>query len=385
MAAITLTDAERDDLRRARDVIREALRTGFRNLGGVIQKQDLFERRFLGGNIAWPIALSPKFHMQGSFAYHTINSPAQTPPQEIDVDDGVYLPTSFISAGGTRHPIIASNGYFTAVEKILEPVCEENGWKLRRDKITCVRVVLSKKAHIDLPLYAIPDEQFVELVEKAMAMESIVASEIDAIDLPNRVYRELREDELMLAHREEGWKESDPRKIETWFTNAVADHGPQLRRICRYIKAWRDHTWTTSPLSSIAIMRCIVDAFDDVDGILSPMRDDFALLTVAERLPDLLSNRIENPVIADQFLDDGWDDAQRNEIVSAAKSFAKMVRQALTGPTDSTGALSLLISALGTRIPNDTSLVIPMTEEAKVLSYKPTPLAAPTVPRTTSG
>lgn len=387
LATISLTDAEQAGLRQARDLIRDALRAGFRDWARVIRKQDLFEQRFVGGNVQWPVVLRPKFRMQGSFAYHTINSPAQTPPQEIDVDDGVYLPTSFISAGGGRSPIIASRGYFTAVEAILAPVCEENGWDLGRDKATCVRVVLSKNAHVDLPLYAIPDEQFATMVEKAMAMEAFSSAyaAVETAELNEAVYRELREDELMLAHREEGWKESDPRKIETWFTDAIADHGPQLRRVCRYIKSWRDHTWAKSPLSSIAIMRCVVDAYDGADGDMPQTRDDFALLAVAERLPDLLSASIGNPVIADQVLDEGWDDAQREEIVSAAKSLAATLWRALVGPTDAAGALSLLASAFGNRIPSDTSLIMLAKEEARVLSYEPTPVAAPAVPRTTSG
>ena len=39
--------------------------------------------------------------------------------QEIDLDDGVFLPVSFLSQNGGAHPIVASAGYFAAVERIL--------------------------------------------------------------------------------------------------------------------------------------------------------------------------------------------------------------------------------------------------------------------------
>jgi hypothetical protein len=62
----------------------------------------------------------------------------------------------------------------------------------------------------------------------------------------------------MLAHRDEGWKPSDPRKLEEWFRAAVRQHGEQLRRVCRYLKNWRDNRWEGCRLSSIALMACTV-------------------------------------------------------------------------------------------------------------------------------
>ena len=111
------------------------------------------------------LRLRPRFRMQGSGAYHTLNDPAHKPPQEVDFDDGVFLPTSFVNGGGMVEPLLAAKGYFIVVENILAPLCEDNGWKLIATKPTCVRVRVDNHAHIDLPLYAIPDEQFVELVE----------------------------------------------------------------------------------------------------------------------------------------------------------------------------------------------------------------------------
>lgn len=38
------------------------------------------------------ISLNPRFRTQGSFQYDTLNKPYVTPPQEMDIDDGTYLP-----------------------------------------------------------------------------------------------------------------------------------------------------------------------------------------------------------------------------------------------------------------------------------------------------
>ena len=38
------------------------------------------------------LKLSPRFWTQGSFTYDTLNKPYKTPPQEMDIDDGTYLP-----------------------------------------------------------------------------------------------------------------------------------------------------------------------------------------------------------------------------------------------------------------------------------------------------
>src|SRR4051794_30342060 len=41
-------------------------------------------------------AIVPRFFTQGSDAYKTLNRPAWMPPQQMDLDDGVYLPMTFV-------------------------------------------------------------------------------------------------------------------------------------------------------------------------------------------------------------------------------------------------------------------------------------------------
>ena len=85
------------------------------------------------------------------------------------------MPTEFILIQGNNRPIVSSRGYFRAVESILEPLCRTKRWILDKNKNSCVRVEISPKAHIDLPLYAIPADEFRAMansVEKGVAKDA---------------------------------------------------------------------------------------------------------------------------------------------------------------------------------------------------------------------
>ena len=322
-------DAKERQLRRARDIIRSALKQGFQPMQKVAIAKGLIERRHVAVASALP-ALRPRFRMQGSATYFTLNDPAHRPPQQIDYDDGLYLPTSFISRNGTLEPVIVAKGLFAAVEEILGPVCTQNGWKLRKEKNSCVRVEIATDAHIDLALYAIPDQEFGRLTEDALASlrkASATLAQDEDIVFSERVYRNLPVDRIMLAQRDGQWIESDPRKLETWFKDAIDEHDEGLRFVCRYVKGWRDYHWENRPLSSIAIMACVVTAYDESRGTVPDDRDDTALLAVAERLPGLLAKEIPNPVIPGQALCEKWTPAERAEFVRLAQQMYDELEQ----------------------------------------------------------
>jgi hypothetical protein len=153
LAELTVEEEERELLRAARDEIRDTLRSGFSDWQDVIEKRRLFEDAALSNfEFASLKALRPKFRMQGSWSYATLNRATQQPPQEIDLDDGVFLPTSFLTDQGSVHPAIVSDAYFEAVASILEPLCKKNRWTLGEPKPSCVRVIVTSDAHIDLAL-----------------------------------------------------------------------------------------------------------------------------------------------------------------------------------------------------------------------------------------
>lgn len=383
---ITLDESrERAPLIAARDLVRETLRQGFRNLSNAEpqHKAVLLERRYAVLAKSESFKLAPRFRMQGSFAYYTVNRPAWVPPQEIDLDDGVYLPMSFV---GTQEPVVAALAFFRAVEGMLKPVCARMGWTLCMNKSSCVRIVLSPQAHLDLPLYAIPDEEFEdpEVVTKADGMTAL--AEAQQAEISDAAYRQLPSDRIMLAKRDGTWEESDPRKMDDWFQAAVNDHGQHLRRVSRYLKAWRDHHWEVQGegMSSICLMACVVVVFDELKGQLLETRDDIALRHVAARLPDLLAQAIKNPVVDGMCLDDTWTPERRRAYILQAHELHSQVCAALDGASPD-GAVKRLQQVLGERVPADASLVIEDSQEATILRKPAVVVAPPVVGRSRSG
>jgi hypothetical protein len=388
---ISLDDAtERKPLIAVRDEIRRVLRKGFvaLNDGGFSRKAMLLKAHEAFRAKEDDFRLAPRFRMQGSFAYFTVNKPAWAPPQQIDLDDGVYLPTSFV---GQHAPVVAAKAFFSVVEDILRPLCDRNGWTLC-NKSSCVRIILGEGAHLDLPLYAIPDEDFLDpqsVVAKAMGgatMDSAALFAEASGELSEAVYEQIPSDRIMLAKRDGAWEESDPRKMDRWFKDAVAEHGQQLRRISRYLKAWRDYQWKTqgTGMTSICLMACVVAAYDELAGSVSEDRDDLALKEVCARLPGLLACDIPNPVVDGACLDDGWSEQQRESYRLLASELHRTICAALDGATP-LRVVQLFRVALGSRIPEDLSLVSAVGLEAEIIRRAPAVMPAPVVSRSTSG
>jgi hypothetical protein len=233
-------------------------------------------------------APEPRFFTQGSWAYKTLNAPSRK-PQQADIDDGAYLPLSFVTLASKR-PSTASSIYFMAAEAALQPLVEERGWTLHTDKPTCIRIEISSSAHIDVPLYAIPDDEFTTLTKAALShgfetlSEGVMFAERDA-------WTKLPRDAVLLAHREKNWIESDPRPVKEWFLGEVEARGEQLRRVVRYLKAYRDWQWESGGPASILLMAAASPNFER-----RLARDDLALLDVVTKLPGALRKGVCNPV-----------------------------------------------------------------------------------------
>jgi hypothetical protein len=381
-----------NQLRAARDIVRLHLTQGFGGWATFVDRKILLDHAYLRKGGQDP-ALRPKFHRQGSHAYALLNEPAHLPPQQVDFDDGMFLPVTFLKAqvgGSPAAPVIASSGYFALVQAILEPLCRKQGWRLDTSKPSCVRIIIDHRSHLDIALYAIPDDKFIELTEKAEAL--VAPNQRQAFNasqkLRDEIYVNLKGDEIMLAHREHGWKQSDPRQIEDWFRDAVRTHGEQLRRICRYLKAWRDYRWRSgSKLSSITIMTCAVDAFDMLKGTFNDARDDAALLMVARQLQPRLSNRtgVPNPILPRQILNDNWDAQDFVTYNKAAGELAAALAAAIETNREPEMAVDNIRAALGPRIPDDHALVVPVSAEATIKAYPAAKTPAPHVIRSHSG
>lgn len=368
---LKLPKEREDELRAARDELREAIRSGLKDWTSRFPVTEMVTRDAIVAlnqeqiDVAEAIG-RPKFRMQGSFSYSTVNDPAKgkAPPLQIDLDDGMFLPTRYISRDGSLAPSVAAEGYFRAVERLVSEVCEENGWTLK-EKTSCIRVEIDPEAHVDIALYAVPESEFATLVETAMAQNRVLRdgfAELRDDDFASEIYGRLSADQMRLACRDENgcgkWIPSDPRKLENWFRDAVRDHGDQVRFVSRYLKAWRDEQELRG-LASIALMWAVVEVFENHQGY-KPFhgRDDLALLAVARALPDILRQEIPNPVVQGERLDQGWSDTDRQTYVASAARLEEQLQTALIASNNPQVTVHLMLDALGSRFPTDPSLFV---------------------------
>lgn len=289
----------------------------------------------------------PRFFTQGSWAYKTLNAPAQA-PQQADVDDGCYLPLSFLNQ--TDSPSVAAADFFGMAEKALAELVKEKGWKQSR-KPTCIRVEINHLAHIDIPLYAIPDNEFETLVKAENALRASMEGIRNFAEAAMDSWEDLPKTKVLLAHRDDGWIHSDPRPVKEWFVDQVDARGEQLRRVVRYIKAYRDWTWKSGGPSSILLMAAAAPLFVKQDR-----RDDQALVDVVKQLPAALRKGVNNPINDKESLTDrlrkGSDEVDLVE--EAASRFEDLGRrlQAALDAGNAEQACSWLQGLFGPRFPD---------------------------------
>jgi hypothetical protein len=298
------------------------------------------------------INVEPRFMSQGSAVYKTRNDPSFTPPQHIDHDLGCYLPLS-IAKEISDAPKIASKVFFNIVDDLLNQLVKKEGWvRVDTSKKTCSRVILNNEVHIDIPLYAIPDAEFSTINEK---VHKSLASESAAI-FSAKVYDSWKKEDVkkvLLAHREQNWKESDPRKLSEYFKKAFQYKGEQLRRICRYLKAWRDFNWKDCGPSSIYLMIL-------ADNIVyaEMERDDLALLNVLKGIYTNLcdgSYCVKNPTDVKETIEINASD--RKKLLDFSKMFSDDLYNAIYNSSISEGnAIRLIQRNLGTRFPDKPSI-----------------------------
>ncbi|MEH2298047.1 MAG: CBASS cGAMP synthase [Nostoc sp.] len=221
----------------------------------------------------------PKFHGQGSLMMNTIIEPLD---REFDIDDGIYFKVEAkpIQSVSTLHQWIweAINGHTKQ-----NPI----------DKQTCVRLVYAGQYHLDLPIYYIIQGQT-----------------------------------PYLAHKSKGWIKSDPREFIRWF-NDKADNDGQLKRIVRYLKAWRDYRKGDLPSGLIfSILTANNIVFDE--------RDDIALYKTLLNIKSSLERsfvcyRPTTP--ADENLLEDYSQTNKDYFLEQLGSFIQSAEKALDEKT----------------------------------------------------
>ena len=329
--------------------------------------------------------VEPRFRTQGSWSYDTCNEPAFTPPQEMDWDYGVYLPVTVWEENGPPH--LMAKTYFELVERLLKSLCQKEGWTLLSGKDTCIRIQVASWAHIDLPLYAAPEAEFIKIRERITMESASLKKALDFADFSESYGDEQQQawadlDRVVMATRKGEWKPSDPEVIARWFGDRVDESGEQLRRVCRYLKAWRDVQWQNGGPSSVSLMIAAVQNFTE-----NPGRDDLALESVATHLADVFLLDLR-----ELGIDNGAEDF--NRLTEIEREDASQRLQKLAGSLKNSRMLGVhlkdqairqLAQLLGHRVPDDANLVEPDTGAAGIRTISPTRVPPPVIPSTSAG
>ncbi|MHA6287137.1 CBASS cGAMP synthase [Maricaulis sp. CAU 1757] len=352
-------DDEDSLLRQASERIRQCLRLAFGQVDKIFASEEGRRIRVAKRDHA-SIAKSAKvqvidvrFLRQGSFAYQTLVRPAKTPPQEIDLDDGVYVPVEFVD----DEPIFSSDALFYVVEKALASLLdEEPTWTLCR-KPTCVRVQLGDAgAHIDLPLFAVEQSEFNRVqknFEKAFGEGARKAEHLNNSKLAkwDKHYR-VPSNAVRLAHRDEDWVHSDPKAFQDWFESWVDDLGTVCRRVTMYLKAWRDQASPDIKLSSLAVTITTVWALDELAGKPAGDRDDAMTLVALHKLrASLAGEGILHP-ITNARLDAEMEGTERAALIARVDSAIDGLNTALNHCTNAQVVVKHLRTIFGARFPN---------------------------------
>jgi hypothetical protein len=359
---VTLSQAQCDVIVEAKEAVREQLRKG---LAAALREL---------GHTGEPV--QPRFFTQGSWAYKTLNAPAQT-TQQADIDDGSYLPLSSMTA--TTKPSVASKVFFTAAEMALMPLVRLRNWRLIVDKPTCIRVEISKFAHIDIPLYAIPDAEFQQLRKAALEARGYLTLDEAVRKAERDAWTALPRDQVLLAHRENDWVKSDPRPVKVWFLGEVDRHGEQFRRIVRYLKACRDWQWAAGGPSSLLLMAAAAPVFEARDR-----RDDLALLDVVQQMPQVLRDGVACPTDPSESLTGRLGKTGVEDTITRLKELENHLHGA-THASSAPQACEWLRQQFGPRFPNLPDRVKLTTATATVLATPAAAVASPLVGRTKAG
>ncbi|MNV67225.1 Cyclic AMP-GMP synthase [compost metagenome] len=146
---------------------------------------------------------------------------------------------------------------------------------------------------------------------------------------------------------------SDPRPLNDWFIDQVEVQGRQLRRVIRYLKAFRDHQWKSGGPASVLLMAAAVPLFQQEIG-----RDDLSLLNVAKGIPRALRTGVSHPTDESESLTDRLRKAGlaegRDLVEEAAMKFDQFasVLEATLAASDAVQGVIWMRGQFGHRFPN---------------------------------
>lgn len=246
---------------------------------------------------------SPRFRGQGSYAMGTIVNPLDG---EFDIDDGVY-PKHLNENDDSEWPTPET------VHRWLVKATDGHTNEKPVDKRTCVRVRYAGQYHVDLPSYAKLNGEYM-LAEKGA----------------------------------KGWHRSDPKALTDWFKDHVEEHGQQLRRVVRYLKAWADfQSGRRGKMPSGLILTVLA-----TQNFRADERDDVSLADIANAISNAVNPVfcVYNPIDSDEELTARLTDEQKVHFQKAISDLASDAAKAID-TDDREEASKLWRKQLGDRFP----------------------------------
>ena len=242
----------------------------------------------------------PKFCWQGSFAMKTTVNPVGD--SDYDIDDGVYL-SGYSDADSSEWPAT------TTVHDWVKNAVDGQTKEAPVNKDTCIRVVYASGYHIDLPIY----------IEK--------------------------DGSIYLAHKTKGWTISDPKAFKDWFIQNVNDSDVQLRRLVKYLKAWKDYK--SVPLKGIEITILVADNFSIYEG-----HDEKSLRDTVNAIIDSLDSSFTcyKPVVPYENLFSDISESKKDNILNSLRSLKQALDSAIS-EEDALTASNYMIDQFGSRFP----------------------------------
>ncbi|MGD0553105.1 MAG: cyclic GMP-AMP synthase DncV-like nucleotidyltransferase [Sedimentisphaerales bacterium] len=233
---------------------------------------------------------------QGSFVTDVIVNPIPVEERgetklKYDLDYGVYFVGN---QNATERKSIE-----TYHDLIYEAVKDQTGQVVRKN--TCLRVVYSDGHHIDLPIY----------------------------------YKQGTIPEL--AHKKDGWIQSDPVGFVNWF-NEIAKINPQLKRLVRYMKAWCDNKTSSTKMPSGLIVTILTSnnaKYNTRDDIA--MRDTLEAISAYFKSVGVRCERPTTPIGEDLFHD--YSQTEKDYFVEQLDNLIISAKQAIEEPNQKDACL----------------------------------------------
>lgn len=238
---------------------------------------------FIKANLSDSLGFKVGYWIQGSFKNHTVIKPVRR-GDEFDVDVGLYLFTDAESQG------IKAENAKDALNHVLDIYCQSHDYAtLEKPKPNCERVSFTKGFHIDLPLYYITDDT----------------------------------KRCRLATESNGWIDSDPKSLQSWFDLQIKHlsgiEKARLRRVIKTLKTWV--CLKRIKLPSIAVSVFVASKFTKY------ATDEDAVWSIASQLVNHLLNggAIESPLNNDDLID--ADTEELDKLRSECSNFRYVLQE----------------------------------------------------------